>query len=300
MEALSLEDIEHVLILGAGTLGLRVGLQAALSGYQTVIYEINSDAVSHAIKVQDKILKGKVSKGLLKPEEVDAVKGRISFTDDPEQAARDADFVNESITEDLALKKKVWAQFGELCPAHTVFTTNTSYLLPSQFAEATGRPERFAAFHFHDVFWANVVDVMPHPGTAPWMVDLLVDLGWKLEQTPVVVRKESPGYIFNAMLIALIGAAGNLVTKDIADFRDIDRSWMGNFKMEVGPFGILDSVGLDTAWHILKVRTDSKSIRFAALLQTYIDAGKLGLKSGEGFYSYPDPEFQQPGFVQGT
>jgi 3-hydroxybutyryl-CoA dehydrogenase len=297
---MKLEDIKTVLILGAGTLGLRVGLQAAISGFDTVIYEINAKAVDHAIKVQDKILKGKVSKGELTESQAVATKTRITFTDNAELAAQDADFVNESVTEDLELKKKVWAQFGELCPPHTVFTTNTSYLLPSQFAADTGRPERFCAFHFHDVFWANVVDIMPHPATAPWMVDLLTDLGWKLQQTPVIVQKESPGYIFNAMLIALIGAAGALVTGEVADFRDVDRSWMGNFKMEMGPFGILDTVGLDTAWHILKGRSDSKSTRFAALLKTYLDAGKLGLKSGEGFYTYPNPEFQSPDFVQQT
>lgn len=297
---LKLEEIENVLILGAGTLGLRVGLQAAISGYDTIIYEINEAATAHAIKVHDKILKSQVSKGNLTMEDVEAVKARISFTDNPETAAENADFVNESVTEDLDLKRKVWAQFGELCPEHTVFTTNTSYLLPSQFAEATGRPERFCAFHFHDVFWANVVDVMPHPGTEPWIVDLLTDLGWKLDQTPVVVRKESPGYIFNAMLIALVGAAGNLVTRGVANHQDVDRSWMGNFKMEIGPFGILDGVGLDTAWHILKTKKDDDSQLFATYLKRYIDEGKLGLKTGEGFYTYPKPEYQNPGFVTST
>lgn len=297
---LKLDDIQKVLILGAGTLGLRVGLQCALSGMETVIYEINEKATAQAIKVQDKLLKSQVSKGQITQEEAEAAKALISFTNDPVTAADNVDFVNESVTEDLELKKKVWAQFGELCPPKTLFTTNTSYLLPSQFAEATGRPERFCAFHFHDVFWANVVDIMPHPGTEPWIIPLLTDLGWKLKQTPVVVRKESPGYIFNAMLLALIGAAGALVTHEVADFRDVDRSWMGNFKMDVGPFGILDSVGLETAWHIVKGRKDSKSVRFAELLKTYIDAGKLGLKTGEGFYTYPDPEFQRPGFVADT
>lgn len=296
---LKLTDIKKVLILGSGTLGLRIGLQAALSGFDTVIYDIHEEALAAAKKIQSSILKGLVEKNSITSETADAAKKRITFTTDAALAARDADFVSESVVEDLAIKKKVWAQFATLCPEHTVFTTNTSYLMPSYFAAETGRPERFCAFHFHDVFFANVVDIMPHPSTAQWVIDLLMEMGRKLNQTPVFVKKESPGYIFNAMLVALIGAAGALVTYDIASIEDVDRSWMGNFKMERGPFGILDLVGLETVWHITSSMSDEKSKKFAALLKTYVDTGKLGIKTGEGFYTYPDPEFQQDHFISG-
>jgi 3-hydroxybutyryl-CoA dehydrogenase len=237
---------------------------------------------------------------LITPEAAEVALGRISFTTDPVQAAADADFVSESVVEDLAVKKKVWAQFGAFCPPHALFTTNTSYLLPSMFAAETGRPALFCAFHFHDVFTANVVDVMPHAGTEPFVVDFLMELGRKLAQTPVYVKKESPGYIFNAMLVALIGAAGALVTYDVASIEDVDRSWMGNFKMERGPFGILDVIGLETVWHITNTMPDEKSRKFAALLKTYTDAGKLGIKTGEGFYKYPNPAYKENDFVNGT
>jgi 3-hydroxybutyryl-CoA dehydrogenase len=229
--------------------------------------------------------------------QAEEAKGRLTFTTDAEAAADDADFLNESVTENLELKRKVWAQFGELCPDKTLFTSNTSYLLGSQIADATGRPQRFCNFHFHDVFYSNVVDVMPHPTTEPWINDLLMDLGKRLWQTPVFVQKENHGYIFNYMLMALIGAAGALKTMDIGTIEDIDRSWMGNFKMEMGPFGILDTVGLETAWHITSSQPDKKSQAFAALLKTYVDAGKLGVKTGEGFYTYPNPRYKEEGFV---
>ena len=132
---------------------------------------------------QEKILRSLVSKGNLDPLEAEKAKARISWTQDPVIAAQDADFVSESVTEDLELKKQVWAQFGELCPEHALFTTNTSYLLPSMFAEATGRPGRFCAFHFHDVFTANVVDIMPHPGTEAWVVEFLKAMGKKLRHS---------------------------------------------------------------------------------------------------------------------
>ena len=222
-----------------------------------------------------------------------------TFTTDAILAATDADLVSESVTEDLYLKKKVWAQFGSLCPQPTIFTTNTSSLLPSLFAEETGRPERFCALHFHDVFYANVVDIMPNPKTEPWIIELLQAFGESIQQTPVIMQHESPGYIFNAMLIAVLGAAGALVTYDVASIEDIDRSWMGNFKMPSGPFGILDEIGLDTAWHVIHVFKDEKSKRFAKLLDTYIQQGKLGRKSGEGFYSYPNPKFSEESFISG-
>lgn len=294
-----LTDIKNVLILGSGTLGLRIGLQSAISGFNTVIYDIHEDAFASAKKIQASILKNLVERNIITSEEADAAKNRITFTTDAAKAASDADFVSESVVEDLEIKKKVWAQFATLSPPHAVFTTNTSYLMPSLFAAETGRPDLFCAFHFHDVFFANVVDIMPHPATEKWVVDLLMDMGKKLNQTPVFVKKESPGYIFNSMLVALIGAAGALVTYDIASIEDVDRSWIGNFKMERGPFGILDTIGLETAWHITNSLPDAKSKKFTALLKTYVDAGKLGVKTGEGFYKYPNPAFQQSDFVSG-
>ena len=296
---LQLTDIQNVLILGSGTLGLRIGLQSAISGFNTIIYDINEKAFGPAKSIQEAILKNMMEKKLVTEEAAEAAIQRITFTTDAARAAANADFVSESVIEDLGIKKKVWAQFAQLCPPHSLFTTNTSYLMPSSFAEETGRPELFCAFHFHDVFTANVVDIMPHQRTAQWVVDLLMEMGKKLNQTPVFVKKESPGYIFNSMLVALIGAAGALVTYDIASIQDVDRSWMGNFKMPTGPFGILDAVGLETAWHITNSLPDAKSQKFAALLKTYVDAGKLGVKTGEGFYKYPNPEFAQSHFING-
>ncbi|MGW8124086.1 3-hydroxyacyl-CoA dehydrogenase [Roseivirga echinicomitans] len=294
---LKIEDINKVLILGAGTLGLRVGLQCAISGFETTIYDISEKALDSAIKTQASILKMLIRNEKLTEAQAEQAKGRLTFTTDPEAAADDADFLSESVTENLELKRKVWAQFGALCPEKTLFTSNTSYLLGSQIADASGRPERFCNFHFHDVFYSNVVDVMPHAGTEAWINDLLMELGKKLWQTPVFVQKENTGYIFNYMLMALLGAAGSLRTLDIGSVEDIDRSWMGNFKMEMGPFGILDTVGLDTAWHITSSQPDKKSQAFAALLKSYIDKGKLGVKAGEGFYTYPNPSFKEEGFV---
>lgn len=297
MKQLTLEDINKVLILGSGTLGLRVALQSAISGFNTTVYDVSAKSLETAKGVQVKLLKA-VSKDMnLTEEDTDSILSRLSFTTDPKEAAADADFINESVTEDLKIKQDVWKQFGELCPSHTIFTTNTSYLLPSMFAEQSGRPEQFCAFHFHDVFSATVVDIMPHDGTASWIIDFLMDMGKKLKQTPVLIKKESNGYIFNYMLMHILTAAGSLLSNDIGSIHDIDKSWMGNFNMPVGPFGMLDQIGLDTAWHVSTNTNTKKSLMFAELLKTYMDEGKLGIKTGEGFYKYPNPAYKDAGFI---
>lgn len=291
-------NIHHITILGAGTLGSRVGLQAAISGFEVMIYDIKQEALDNSLKTIKKIIYQLQKAGEFQSHEEESVLARIKFTLDPVEAVKDADFINESVTEDLRLKKKVWQEFGSLAPAKTIFTTNTSYMLASMFAEDSGRPEKFCAFHFHDVFYSKVVDIMPHSGTDPALVVLLNALGKKLNQVPVLVKKENPGYIFNSMLLALIGSAGKLLTGEIGDVETIDKSWMVNFHMPMGPFGILDSVGLDTAWHITRSKSDPASLAFAALLKTYVDEGKLGEKSGEGFYTYPNPRYRHPEFVK--
>jgi 3-hydroxybutyryl-CoA dehydrogenase len=293
-----MQEIKNVLILGAGTLGSRVGLQAAISNYSVTIYDIHESALKQSQKVIEKVLRYAVKIGMVKEENKPSILARIKFTINPLEAVADADIISESVTEELTIKEKVWKQFGEIAPAKTIFTTNTSYLLPSQLATISGRPEKFCAFHFHDVFTARVVDIMPHPGTDPALISILFDFGKKLNQVPVLVKKESPGYIFNFMLMALIGAAGRLKTKDIGSIEDIDKSWMVNFNMPMGPFGILDTIGLDTAWHVTKDRDDGASKSFAVLLKSYVDQGKLGEKSGEGFYKYPNPAFKDSDFLK--
>jgi len=294
-----LKDIKNILILGSGTLGLRIALASALNGYKVTIYDIREEAFVQAKRIQKELITMLLKAGMISQEDSEKALQNQTFTTDAKLAAADADLVSESVTEDLELKKKVWAQFGELCPDKTIFTTNTSSLLPSLYAEATGRPERFCALHFHDVFYANVVDIMPNPQTELWIIDLLKAYGESIQQTVVIMKRESPGYIFNAMLISVLGAAGALVTFDVASIEDVDRSWIGNFKMPMGPFGIIDEIGLDTAWHVVHVFKDEKSKRFSALLDSYIQQGKLGRKVGEGFYKYPKPRFQEDDFMRG-
>jgi 3-hydroxybutyryl-CoA dehydrogenase len=301
---MKIEDIRRILIVGAGTMGQEIGLQCARFGYEVVLYDLDPAQLDRATARQRAVLARLVAEGHLTPAEAETTLERITISTDPGAAASQVDLLSESAPENPELKAEVLAQFNVLCPAHTIFTTNTSTLIPSMFAAATGRPDRFAAFHFHHEVWvSNVVDIMPHPGTAEEVVELLYALARRIGQIPLICHKEHHGYLLNAMLNAVNTTAVSIVVNEIASFEDVDRAWIGVMKMPVGPFGILDGVGLDTAWDITaywaKVLNDPQLQKNAAFLKQYVDRGYLGVKSGQGFYTYPDPLYQQPNFLIG-
>ncbi len=300
---MNIEDIQRVLIVGGGTMGQEIGLQCAMYGYNVTLYDIAPEMLETATARHKFILARLVAEGHLVQEQADDTLTRISYTTNPETAAQGIDLLSESVPEDPELKGKVLAQFNMLCPPRAIFTTNTSSLIPSMFAEATGRPAQFAAFHFHHEVWvSNVVDIMPHPGTAEKTVQLLYAFAGRIGQIPIVSRRENFGYVFNAIYNGLNREAIALAANGIASVEDIDRAWMGVMKMPIGPFGMLDGVGLDTVWRIVAYwagQLDDPQLQTnAGFLKTYVDRGHLGVKSGRGFYTYPEPAFQQPGFLE--
>lgn len=298
---MDINDIQRVLIVGAGTMGRQIALQCAMHGYQVALYDIVPEILRDAQKQIAFFAREMTARGRLTESEAAAALARISATADPATAAQGADLLSESVPERPKLKGQVLGQFNQLCPEHTIFTTNTSDLVPSQFAAATGRPDRFCAFHFHQPVWSsNVVDIMPHPGTAAGIVPLLHDFARRIDQIPIFVKREHHAYVFNTMLNALLGSAMELAAGDVATIEDIDRAWMGVTKMPIGPFGVLDLVGIDLAYEIATRQTDQQAKRIIDLLREKVDQGHLGRKSGAGFYNYPDPAFEQPEFVSGT
>jgi 3-hydroxybutyryl-CoA dehydrogenase len=299
---MKIDDVKKVLILGAGTMGQQIGCQCALHGYDVVLYDKDEGAFEKAMTRIRKMASGMEKRGRITREQAEGVFSRITTTSDPGEAAREADFVSESVPEDPRLKGSVFAQFNELCPSRTIFTTNTSTLVPSMFAEETGRPEKFAAFHFHDIRTNNVVDIMPHPGTSPETVRLIEDFAGSIGQVAIVLHKEQNGYVFNTMLSSWFSAALTLAANDIASVEDIDRSWMGIMNMPIGPFGIMDQIGLSTVWIITEYwaneTDDPQGKKNATFIKEYVDKGILGAKTGKGFYEYPDAVYRRPGFLE--
>lgn len=298
------DDIKRVLIIGSGTMGRHIGLQHALYGYEVVFYDIDEKvlevAVTHVGKIAARLLKT----GYINEEMYANVSKLITATTDPQEASRGVQLVSESVPESIALKQKVWKEFDKYLPADAILTTNTSTLVASMFAEASGRPERFLAWHFHlPVFTANVVDVMPHPGTDPAVTEVILEHSRRIDQIPIDIRIEWPNYVYNEMLTSLQGAALRLAVNKVATPEDIDRAWMAIMGTNIGPFGIMDSVGVDTTYHITKqdyeLHPDTPYLKeIVQFLKEKVDANELGRKTGKGFYSYPNPAYEQPDFVK--
>ena len=298
------DEIRRVLVVGAGTMGQQIGFQCAGHGLDVVLHDIDPGALGSASERIEAYADGLVSGGTITAEVRDSAQARITSTTDPAAAAAETDLLVEAVPEDPKLKRRVLAQFDSLCPPRTIFTTNTSTLLPSQLAEAINRPERLVALHFHLPVWvSNVADVMPHKGTAPEVSGLVREFARRIGQIPIALRREHHGYVFNAMYSAMNREAITMAERGVASIEDIDRAWMGVAKSPTGPFGALDMVGIDTAWAITdywarKLRFSRQLRRNANFLKSYVDRGELGVKTGKGFYSYPDPAFARPGFVE--
>ena len=300
---MQIEDVRRVAIVGAGTMGQQIGFQCAGHGYDVVLYDVDPSALDAASKRIDAYARGLEAGGAITSEVRVSAQARIELTTDISAAARNADLLSEAVPEDPDLKGRVLAKFNEACPPRTIFMTNTSTLLPSQFAKASGRGDRLLALHFHIPVWiSNLVDVMPHPGTAPEVTQLVVAFALRIGQVPIELRREHNGYVFNSMYSALNRAAITLAQQRVASIEDIDRAWMHVMKARVGPLGALDAVGLDTTWMITDYwarQLDDEQLRAnAAFLKAYVDRGDLGHKTGRGFYTYPDPAYARPGFIE--
>jgi 3-hydroxybutyryl-CoA dehydrogenase len=302
--AVHIDDIRKILIIGAGTMGQQIAFQCAISGYEAVLYDVNPEVLETCMKRITKLAGSFRNSGRLSPEEAEAALKRICCSSRAEDAAKDADIVSESVPEDPALKARVFSQFHLLCPAHAIFTTNTSTLIPSMFSEATGRPDKFAALHFHDIRVTSIVDIMPHAGTSAETLALIQAFASRIGQVAILLKKENYGYVFNAMLTEVFKAAQTLAARGVAEVEDIDRAWMGIMHTPVGPFGMMDSIGLDTVWKVTdywagKLK-DPQALANAAFMKGYVDAGRLGAKCGRGFYRYPGPAFAAPQFLDGS
>lgn len=296
--------INKVVVVGAGTMGRQIGFQCAVSGFATVMVDEREQALEECRRNQLDFAGLFVAKRGASQEAVDAAIARLSSTTDLAEACRDADLVSESVPEDPEIKRAVFGQLNQHCPVHTIFTTNTSTLLPSQFAESTGRPDRFLALHFANPVWeANIGEVMPHPGTDPVVVERVLAFASEIGMVPIRLEKEQNGYVINSLLMPLLVAAQGLVTNEVATHEDVDRTWMVSTKMPLGPFGIMDLIGLETIHNVLAYWAEADeddALRESAVYikERFIASGNLGVKTGKGYYSYPKPAFAREGFLR--
>ncbi|THG30025.1 3-hydroxyacyl-CoA dehydrogenase [Naasia lichenicola] len=282
-------DLQRVTVLGAGVLGAQIAFQSAMHGKDVTAYDIDDTALEAGRARLQAIVPQFVADAgeSLRAAAEQAVAG-IRLSSDLADAVGSADLVIEAVPESLELKRAVYERLASLAPADTVFATNSSTLLPSQISDATGRPDRFLALHFANHVWRNnTAEIMGTPQTDPTVYQRVVAFAKEIGMVPIELHKEQPGYVLNSLLVPLLNAAAGLVLTGVAEPETVDATWRIGTGAPAGPFQIFDVVGLRTAYAISSARPDPGSQAWAAYLKTnFLDAGKFGVESGEGFYKY--------------
>jgi 3-hydroxybutyryl-CoA dehydrogenase len=295
------KPFEHVAVVGTGILGTQIAMLSAYAGYKVSIYDIREGAFDETYGKLFADLKAKVVNPFIPWDDWAKCKSQITFTTRIADALKDADLVVEAITEDVETKRKVFKLMNENAPAKTIFATNSSSLPVSRMEQSSGRPERCINTHFYlPLQGMNMADLMAGTKTLPDVMQKGEEWIRSLGIVPLRVKKEMLGFCFNSVWRAIKKQTLHMWANDVADFRDIDRAWRIFTGMKVGSFGLMDAVGLDTVHNIEMVYyNDSKDPKDKPpdALEEKIKEGELGVKSGKGFYTYPNPEFLQPDFL---
>ena len=283
-------QIKTLTVLGTGVLGSQIAYQAAFHGFAVTAYDVDGDALEKA-RARFARLVGiyrAANVGGAGESKAEAALEGLRLTANLGDAVADADLVIEAVPELLEVKRDVYRTLADLAPAKTIFATNSSTLLPSDLKDSTGRPDRFLAIHYANNIWAqNIAEVMGTDETDPAVFDAVVDFARNSGLEPIEIRKEKAGYVLNSLLVPLLNAAAGLLLQGVASPETIDKTWRIATGAPSGPFQIYDVVGLGTAYNIAASSPDPGSQAFARYLKdNYIDQGKLGVETGEGFYTY--------------
>lgn len=283
-------EIKKVGVLGAGAMGNGIAQMAAQIGCDVVMRDIEDAFVERGMKSIDKFLSKSVEKGKLEAEEKVAIMGRIKGTTDM-AGLKDVDFVVEAVIEDLDLKKKVFKELDELCRPEIILSSNTSSMSITEIAAATNRPDKVCGMHFFNpVPLMRLVEIIRGYFTSDETVAVATELAKKMGKITVEVKKDSPGFIVNRILIPHFLEAIRMVEEGVATIEDIDTAVKNGLNYPMGPFELMDLTGIDIANFVTDYFHSelNKELKWVApgLLKSMIKAGKLGRKTGAGWYDY--------------
>jgi len=288
--------IQRVGVVGCGLMGSGIAQVSAQAGFQTIVREVNAELVEKGLKGIEKNLARQVEKGVITEAVKNEIRGRLKGVTSLDEL-KDCDVIVEAIIEQLPAKRELFSALDALCPAHTIFASNTSSLTVTEIAAATKRPERFVGLHFFNpVPVMKLVEVVKTIATDPAVYEEMVNFGAKLGKTPVRAQ-DGGGFIVNRLLVPYLLDAIRALEEGVGSVVDIDNSMKLGCGYPMGPFTLLDFVGLDTTYYISQIMFDEfKEKRFAAppLLKRMVLAGWHGKKSGRGFYDYSDPANPKP------
>ena len=281
-------NIEHVGVLGCGLMGSGIAQVAAAAGYRTTVREVSDDLNEKGRGRISASLDKAVEKGKLDQADRDATIERLTFVTDV-TVLSGCDIVVEAVTEDLGIKNALWKELDGLCGADAIFASNTSSLTIAAMAAATSRPDRFVGLHFFNpVPIKKLVEVVKTVTTSSGTFDRAMAFATSLGKVPIAA-KDSSGFIVNLLLVPYLLDAVRALEHGVGTIPDIDKGMVLGTGHPMGPFTLLDFVGLDTTYKIAEIMFDEyREQRYAPppLLKRMVLAGMFGKKSGKGFYDY--------------
>jgi 3-hydroxybutyryl-CoA dehydrogenase len=283
-------DIKKLGVVGAGAMGNGIAQVAAQTGCEVVMRDIKDEFVERGMESINRFLSRSVEKGKLEAREKDAILGRINGTTDMSQL-KDMDFVIEVVIEDLELKKSVFKELDELCRPEVIIASNTSSMSITEIAAATKRPDRICGMHFFNpVPLMRLVEVIRGFSTSDEAIAVTTELAKKMGKITVEVKKDSPGFIVNRIMIPHMLEAIKIVEEGIASVEDVDTAVKNGLNYPMGPFELMDLTGIDICYFVTEyfykeLNKESKWVS-PGLLKTMIRAGKLGRKTGGGWYAF--------------
>lgn len=292
---------DRVAVIGSGVLGTQIAVLAAFSGYEVKVFDAREGAFGGTLEKIRSDLQAKGITPVIPWEKWDACAKSVKQVFTLDEAVKEAEMIIEAVPENLELKKRVFGELGKKAPSSAILATNSSSIPVSRIESSSGRPERCLNIHFYfPLQGINMVDIMGGTRTLPEVLERGVVWIRSLGFIPLKVKKELLGFCFNRVWRAIKRETLYMWGNGFVDFRDVDRAWRVFTGMKEGPFALMDKVGLDVVYDIEMVyyqdSQDPKDYPPEALREK-IARGELGVKSGRGFYTYPDPEYLSPDFL---
>lgn len=287
---MKIDEIKNVSVVGAGNMGHQIALQCALHGFKTVSTDVIPAVLEKAEKLCDTYLPGRVEKGKLTEEAARKARSLISFTGDLKEAVKDADLVIEAVLERIDLKRKVFTDLDKLAPSNAILATNSSFIVSSRIADVTNRPSQVCNLHFFNpALVMKLVEVVQGPHVSDETAQCMMDFCEKIDKVPILIKKEVDGFVLNRIISAISNEAMWILEMGVASYEDIDKACVYGAGHPMGPFRLMDLTGIDLTYDIGMSHfydTGDRADLPTPSVVKKVAEGKLGQKTGEGWYSY--------------